>query len=181
VDDIVDISIKYNRRGVGNYEIDYPIALVLSTMLTPNLGGYTVHHSKKTGNTFYTDGGMNTLPPNSAGAEVAGTTTMNNQNAVDMMKFFMNTSSYSILLGYRENSGTPFIGLYSMSMNVSYTSTVYRALFPNIPSTYKIERDGSNNAVLWLYKDELDMSFEEIMENRSRSNRRMVETAEVSI
>lgn len=181
VKDIEDITVRYNRRGVGNYEIDYPLALVLSTMLKPTLGGYTVHHSSKAGNTFYTDTGMNTLPPGSTGGEVAGVATMNNQNAFNMMKYFMNTSTYSILLGYKESTNTPFIGLYGLDIDVTYTSVVYRATFPNIPSSYKMEMDKDGNVEMWLFEDELDLSFEEIMERRKKSNRAMVEPSKVNI
>ena len=121
------------------------------------------------------------MPSNSTGAEKAGSTTMNNDNAKAMLKNFMNYSSYSILLGYKENTGTPFIGFYGMSFKVTYTAVTYKALFPNIPLTYKMERDSNNNVEMWLFEDELNMSFEEIMKRRAKENRAMINPSDVTI
>lgn len=179
VADIINVNVKYNRRGVGNWEIEYPLALVLSNLKSANVGGYTAHHTSKKLKTFYSDDKMLTCSGTSA--ERVGTTTMNNNNAKAMLKEWMNRTDYSILLGYKESSNTPFIGLYGLELEITYTSNLTRAIIPDVPMAYNVERNNSGNVEMWLYDNELDLSFTEIIKRRELLGIKMINDKDVII
>lgn len=178
VSEIIDVKVKYNRRGVGNWEVGYPIALVLSNLTRPNVGGHTAHHSSKKLNTFYSDTNMAVC--SGTNAEKYGTTTMNNDNAKAMLKEFLN-KDYSILLGYKESTGTPFIGLYALNMEITYTCNINKAIFSDMPMTLDLERNKDGNFEMWIFDDELDMSYEEIIKHRELLGRPMIKDKDVTL
>ena len=179
VSEILNVNVKYNRRGVGNWEIGYPLALVLGNITSPNVGGYTAHHTSKKLKTFYSDDKMLTCSGTSA--ERVGTTTMNNDNAKAMLKEWMNGTGYSILLGYKESSKTPFIGLYGLELEITYTCNINKAIFSDMPMALDLERNDEGNYEMWIYDDELYMSYEEIIKHRERLGRPMIKDKDVII
>lgn len=180
VEDIINVNVKYNRRGVGNWEKGYPLALVLSNLTSPNVGGYTAHYTSKKLNTFYSDTNMVTVPGGTS-AEQAGTTTMNNTNAKNMLKTWMNSTGYSILLGYKESSNTPYIGLYGLSLEITYTCNINKAIFVDVPTTYNVDRNNDGNVEMWIYDDELDLSYIEIIKRREALGRQRIKDKDVKI
>lgn len=179
VSSIINTEIRYNRRGVGNWEKGYPLALVLGNLKSANVGGYTAHYTSKKLNTFYSDTNMDVCSGTSA--EKEGTTTMNNDNAKSMLKTYMNSNNYSILLGYKESKNTPYIGLYGLELEITYTSRLTRAIIPDVPAVYNIERNDEGYAEMWLYDDELDLSYTEIIKRRQALGIKMVDNKDVII
>lgn len=182
IKEVKNVEITYERRGVGYQGNEYPLPLVMSNLKSRPSGitGAVIHNTYKIGNTMLSDQNMVAVPePTNTG--IKGVVTMNSDYARSMFKNYMNTSDYSIMLGYRESTNTPFVGFYGMTFRITYTATITRALFKNIPSTYNIDRNSDGFVELWLYDDELELSFEEIMARREKENRTMVKTSDVQL
>lgn len=183
VTDIENVKITYNRRGVGNWEIGYKIPLVLSNLTSASGTGLNAHNSKRM-NTFYSDTNMNVCKETNGTAY--GTTTMNNANAKNMIKEFLN-GNYSILFGYKESTNTPYVGLYAFNMEVTYSCNIQKAIFSDIPMALNLKAhkglsiNENNHYEMWIYDDEVDMTYEEIMAHREALGREEIKDKDVIV
>ena len=177
VDQILSVNCKYARRGVGNWEIGYPIPLVLSTLTSASGSGTTAHNSKRM-NTFYSD--TNMVLCSTTNEKVEGTTTFNNSNATNVLKEWMN-GNYSLLLGYKESKNTPYVALYDIQLEITYTSKLNRAIFVDVPYAYNLSRNKSGDVEMWIFDNEVDMTLDEILERRASNNIRMINDEDVII
>lgn len=174
VSEIQSIECNYTRRGVGYWENKLPIYLVGSTLTKAYGSGTTAQNSKK-GITIKSDTGMNVCT--ATNQLVKGSTTFNNNNAKSEFKKFLNGSYNSILLGAKE-SNKDYISLTDIEITVNYTKNVAKATFitadiPALASTREKLID------MYIYEDEIGMSYEEIMEHRAKNNIKDVDEDEV--
>lgn len=177
VADIVDIQCNYTRRGVGYWERPLKLQLVPST-LTKASGTGTNAHSSKRGKTIYSDDGMVLCA--GTGATSKGSTTFNSGNAKEMFKSFLNGTYKSLLLGQIENKGD-YIGVTAIDLTITYTSNVSSATFvvadtPALASKYTRKKLHT----MYIYYDELNMTYDEIMEHRAKNNIKDIKASDIA-
>lgn len=174
VSEIQSIECNYTRRGVGYWENELPIYLVPSTLTKASGTGTTAHNSKR-GNTIKSDTGMTVC--SAINELVKGSTTFNSTNAKSEFKKFLNGSYNSILLGAKE-SNKDYISLTDIEITVNYTKNVAKATFitadiPALASTREKMID------MYIFEDEIGMSYEEIIEHRAKNNIKDIDEDEV--
>ena len=175
---IENVECTYTRHGVGYWEKGLKIPLCLSVLASPT-GSYLSAHNTK-GGVFYSDTEMAVV--SKSDGYVSGTTTFNNALAKRRLLDFLN-SGKKLVVGY-DNTGGDYVSISAFSISITYTYPTTYALFPkenNIELFNKV-RSGSNEEQiislteeneflgLYLYEDELDMTFEQIVEHRLKNN-----------
>ena len=165
VSEIQSIECNYTRRGVGYWESKLPIYLVPSTLTKASGTGTTAHNSKR-GSTIKSDTGMAVC--SATNQLVKGSTTFNKANAKEEFKKFLNGSYNSILLGAKE-SNKDYISLTDIELTITYTKNVAKATFvtadtPALASTRESLHD------MYIFEDEVGMTYDEIMEHRKLNN-----------
>ena len=175
VDTVEHVECTYTRRGIGNWEKGVKIPLVQSTLLGPTGTGTNAQNSKR-GVTIYSDDNMVTL---SATNELkSGTTTFNNVQAKEVIKEWLNGNT-SLVLGYKEGTGE-YVGLNEITLKVTYTCKVLPAVFtvadsPMLASTYSRKKLHE----MYIYENEIGMTYEEIMEHRAKHNIKDIKAKDV--
>lgn len=165
VADIKDIKCSYTRRGVGYWEYELPISLVGSTLTSAYGTGTTAHSSKKS-STIYSDTGMNVCTKTNE--LVKGATTFNSDSAKEFFKNFLNGSYNSILLGQKESKGN-YISLTDIEITTTYTCNIASATF-NTKDSVLLSNRREATYTMFIYDNEVGMSYDEIMENRRKNN-----------
>ena len=177
VDTVLSVDCRYTRRGVGYWENPLKLQLVASTLTKASGNGANAHNSKR-GSTIYSDTGMAVCT--ATGQQVKGTTTFNNDNAKTVFKNLLNGSYNSILLGQKESSGD-YISLTDIEITITYTANVSIATFsvedtPALKNKYKRKKLHS----MYIFDDELDMTYDEIIEHRAKNNIKDVKVEDIT-
>ena len=175
VDNVESVECTYTRRGIGYWENPIKIPLVQSTLLGPTGAGSSVQNTKK-GTTIYSDTGMVTLTATNELKE--GTTTFNNAEARQVIKEWLNGNT-SLVLGYKETTGA-YVGLNAITLKVTYTCKAIQAVFavedsPTLASMYSRKRLHE----MYIYENEIGMTYEEIMEHRASNNIKDIKAKDV--
>lgn len=165
VNEIMDIKCDYERYAIGYWENPLKISLVPSSLTKASGTGTTAMNSKR-GSTIYSDTGMPVCT--ALNQQIKGSTTFNNTNAKNEFKKFLNGAYGSILLGQKESTGD-YVGLSSIELTFTYTCNIASATFNTEDSTLLSNRR-SDTYSMFIYENEIGMSYEEIMENRRKNN-----------
>lgn len=178
VDEIKSITAKYTRRGIGNWEEPQKINLISSTLTSATGTGTNAHNSKR-GYTFFSDADMKVCT--ATNQLVSGTTTFNNYNAKYYIKELMKGTYNSILLGSIANK-SDYQSLTDLELTVTYTCKVLTATFmvkdePMLASMYTRKKQHQ----MYIYQDEVGMSYEEIMKHREKNNIKDIKSKDVNI
>ena len=164
--EIKEVTIDYTRFGAGHWDDkELPIQFCQTTLTGAWGTGVVAHQSKVANTVITTDTGMNIVDERTGTS--SGTVHITNPNSIKMLKDWLNTNRY-LVIGTTQ-TGTDYIQLTAIQLNITYTIPVFLAFFPKDNT-----REKSNNlkdyTQLYIYEDEIDMSLEEIQARRKRLN-----------
>ena len=174
---IDNIECTYIRKGVGYWENPLHLPLTLSTLTSASGTGTTANNSKR-GTTALSDTGMVVLSDNTQ--TPSGTTTFNNETAKNTLFTWLTSSNYSLLLAYRDAVKYNYVGVNALSLTITYSAKVASASFKVSDTPALAHMRGKKEYYqMFIYDDEIDMTFEEIIEHRRKNGIKDIDENEV--